>query len=77
MVASYIAWYIVDQRTAGVIVFMWLFIFISFYFLFRFPRVVNASAVCVVTMLLIIGYELQVRKIGEAAAERTGQPVYP
>ncbi len=77
MVFSYIAWYIVDEKTAGVIVFFWIFSFITFYFLFRFPRILNASALCIVTVILIIGYELQVQKIGQAASERTGQPAYP
>ena len=77
MILCYIIWYIVDHKIPGIIVFLWLFIFISFYFLFKFPGLVNASALCVITMLLVIGYELQVRKIGEAISSRTGQPVYP
>lgn len=77
MVFCYNIWYIVDEKTAGAIIFLWLFIFITFYFLFKFPRLLYAGALCVVTLLLIIGYELQVRKIGESAATRTGQPYYP
>jgi hypothetical protein len=77
MVLCYIAWYIVDGKTPGVIVFLWLFIFITFYFLYKYPRMLMGSALCVVTMVLIIVYELQVRKIGKAIATRTGQPFYP
>ena len=57
--------------------FLWFFIFVAFYFLFKFPRIQNASAVCIITMLLIVGYELQVRSIGKIVATRTGQPYYP
>jgi len=76
MILCYITWYIVDHRTPGIIVFLWFFIFITFYFLFKFPQIQSASGICVITMLLIIGYELQVRKIGELIATRTGQPYY-
>lgn len=77
MVFCYIIWYIVDERTTRVVVFLWLFIFITFYFLYKFPRLLMGSALCVITMLLIIGYELQVRKTGKAVAAHTGQPYYP
>jgi len=30
-----------------------------------------------VTEVLIVGYELQVLKIGEERSEQSGQPVYP
>ena len=33
--------------------------------------------ICIVTTTMIIGYELQVRKIGEAAATANGQRYYP
>jgi hypothetical protein len=32
---------------------------------------------CMVTQVLIIGYELQVLKIGVAVSESTGQQYYP
>lgn len=31
MIGSYVIWYIVDGHTAGVIVFLWLWIFLAFY----------------------------------------------
>ncbi|KAK3386225.1 hypothetical protein B0T20DRAFT_474183 [Sordaria brevicollis] len=76
MVLSLIVWYIVDGHTPGVIVFLWLSVFICYYFFLKYPRFVPAVMITVVTQVMIVGYELQVEKIGKAAAERTGQPVY-
>jgi len=77
MTCAYIIWYIVDQRTAGAIVFLWLSLFIDFYFLIKFPRFTPAVVITIITQVLIIAYELQVRQIGIAASEATGQPYYP
>ncbi|TDZ31098.1 Uncharacterized protein C8035_v001458 [Colletotrichum spinosum] len=77
MVLSYVIWYIVVERTAGVIVFLWLFIFIEQYFVLKHPRFMPVWLILIITQVLIIGYELQVQKIGQAAAAATGQPYYP
>ncbi|KAK0704607.1 hypothetical protein B0H67DRAFT_603686 [Lasiosphaeris hirsuta] len=76
MCTSYIIWYIVDGRKAGVIVFLWFFTFINYYFLLKFPRFIPAIIIVIVTQILIVGYELQVDTIGEESAERTGQRYY-
>lgn len=77
MVLSLIVWYIVDGRPAGVIVFLWLSIFLCYYFFIKYPRFIPAVLIMVVTQVLIIGYELQVLTIGREASERSGQPFYP
>ncbi|KAL1892005.1 hypothetical protein Sste5346_007349 [Sporothrix stenoceras] len=77
MVFSMIIWYIVDQKTPGIIVFLWLFVFCEYYFFLKYPRFIAASMITIITQVLIIGYELQVRKIGLAKAESTGQRYYP
>ncbi|KAH8668209.1 hypothetical protein BGZ60DRAFT_377054 [Tricladium varicosporioides] len=77
MVFSFIIWYIVDEKTPGIIVFLWLFIFLEMYLFLKFPRFIAVWIVCIVTQVMIIGYELQVRKIGVAAATASGQPYYP
>ncbi|KAK4097486.1 hypothetical protein N658DRAFT_518600 [Parathielavia hyrcaniae] len=77
MCLSLIIWYIVGGRIPGVIVFLWLSIFISYYFFVKFPRFLPAVLIAIITQVLIIGYGLQVLAIGKAAAERTGQPFYP
>lgn len=77
MVGSYIVWYIVDGNTAGVIVFLWLWIFLAFYVVLKFPKFVIVGILSLVTAVLIVGYELQVKKIGVQASESNGQPAYP
>ncbi|KAK4198060.1 hypothetical protein QBC40DRAFT_96830 [Triangularia verruculosa] len=77
MVLSLVIWYIVDERPAGAIVIMWFFIFISYYFFVKYPRFVPAIMITIVTIVLIIGYELQTIRLGKEVAERTGQPWYP
>ncbi|KAL2020820.1 hypothetical protein VTK56DRAFT_7913 [Thermocarpiscus australiensis] len=77
MCFSLIIWYIVGERTPGVIVFLWLSVFLDYYFFVKFPRFLPAVMIAIVTQVLIIGYELQVRAIGREAAERTGQPFFP
>lgn len=69
MVFTLVIWYIVNQHTAGIIVFLWLFIFMEMYFFIKFPRFIAIWLVCIVTQVLIIGYELQVRVIGIAAGK--------
>lgn len=76
MVFSYIIWYIVAEKKAGVIVFLWFFTFIDFYFMLKFPRFVPAVIIVIITQILIVGYELQVRTIGLERAEQTGQRYY-
>ncbi|KAJ5553882.1 hypothetical protein N7513_003841 [Penicillium frequentans] len=77
MVCSLLIWYIPDQKTPGIIVFLFIFVSIGFYVpikLFRF-RVVGL--ISVVTTTMIIGYELSVRKVGKEVATSNGQAYYP
>jgi len=73
MVCSIVIWYIVDQKTPGIIVMLWFFIFLEMYFFIKYMRFIAIFLVCIVTQILVIGYELQVRKIGIAAG---GCPYY-
>lgn len=76
MVSSIIIWYITDYKTPGVIVFLWLFIFVEYYFL-KFPRFLLATVFVIITQIIIVGYELQVQKLGKTVATSTRQPYYP
>lgn len=49
MCTSFIIWYIVDGKTAGVIVFLFVFIFVEFYFVLAYPRFVIIALLSVVT----------------------------
>ncbi|PVH88337.1 hypothetical protein DL98DRAFT_478193 [Cadophora sp. DSE1049] len=77
MIGAYINWYIVDQKTAGVIVLFPFFLMFYFYFVARFPRFLIPIVAGCLAHVLVIGYELQVRVIGLEAATATGQPFYP
>lgn len=64
MCTSYLIWYIVDGKTPGVIVLIFLFTFCEFYFVLKYPRFIVIALISMVTQVLIVGYELQVRKVG-------------
>ena len=71
-------WYIVDGQTAGVIVLLFVFTFIEFYFVLKYPKFIIVALLSMVTQVLIVGYELQVRKVGEQVGffqESDGQSV--
>ncbi|KAJ5757720.1 uncharacterized protein N7511_006414 [Penicillium nucicola] len=77
MVASLLIWYIPDQKTPGVIVFLFIFVSMAFYIPIKMFRFRVVGIISIVTTTMIIGYELQVRKVGEAVATSNGQPYYP
>jgi hypothetical protein len=78
MVVAWLIWYIPGQRTPGILVFLWFFVAIGFYIPLKRMDLVIVGMISVVTATMIVGYELQVRKIGETAATATtGQPAYP
>ncbi|KAK7735333.1 hypothetical protein SLS53_007565 [Cytospora paraplurivora] len=77
MVVNFLVWYIVDQKTPGILVLFWIACFCEYYVCFRWPRLIPGVIVCIVTEILVIGYELQVRKLGIAGATASGQVYYP
>lgn len=77
MVLAFLMWYIPDQHTAGVLVFIFVFTALGFYIPLKRFDLVIAGVISVVTATLIVGYELQVRKLGVKASTQTGQPAYP
>ena len=77
MLTSWLMWYIPGQQTAGIIVFVWVFVALSFYIPLKRMDLMIAGIISVVTSVMIVGYELEVRKLGRARAESNGQPAYP
>jgi Putative ER transporter, 6TM, N-terminal/Fusaric acid resistance protein-like len=55
MISSYVNWYMVDGHTAGVLVFMFVFMMIYFYFLLKWPRLIVIVIITIITHVLIIG----------------------
>lgn len=77
LLGSYLIWYIVDGQAPGVIVLLWIYIFAAFYIVIKRPKFVLTSVISIVTVLVVVGYELQVQAIGVERAEESGQPAYP
>ena len=63
MILSYVNWYIVDQKSAGVIVFLFLMLMIYFYFLSKKPQFTVALISGAITHVLIIGKHNDIRSI--------------
>lgn len=77
MVLAFICYYIVDGHTAGVLVFLFIFLHIGMYIVVKHPAIAPVGVISAVTLVLIIGYELQAAKLGIAAAESNGQVYWP
>lgn len=77
VIAAWIAWYIVDGKTPGVIVFYFIVIHGGVYILLKYPQYMPVGMISQITLSLVIGYELQVRKIGVQVATSNGQAYYP
>jgi hypothetical protein len=77
MVLSYIAWYIVDGHTAGVIVFVGISMFLYHYLLVTKSDDPVLPMIGMITIMLIVGYELQVKQVGEAISVSNGQVFHP
>ncbi|KAK0861842.1 hypothetical protein LTR87_016814, partial [Friedmanniomyces endolithicus] len=67
----------VDGRTAGVLVFFFIFLHGGIYIVVKHPSITPVGMITQVTLTLILGYELQVRKIGIAVATSNGQAYFP
>ncbi|RDW67264.1 uncharacterized protein DSM5745_09130 [Aspergillus mulundensis] len=74
---SLMVWYIPDQHTAGVIVFLYLANVFEYYFYVTKPQLFGPSVIAIVTLNVIVGYELQIRKLGLDVGTSNGQPYYP
>ena len=77
MVVSYIDWYIVDGHTAGVIVFVSLTMFLYHYLMIAKPSDPVLPMIGMITVILVVAYELQVKQVGVALSESNGQIFHP
>ncbi|KAL8705713.1 MAG: hypothetical protein Q9201_001188 [Fulgogasparrea decipioides] len=64
MCTSYLIWYIANGEAPGVIVLLFLFTFCEVYFILQYPRFIVIAMLSMVTQVLVVGYELQVQKVG-------------
>jgi hypothetical protein len=77
LLLSWVAYYIVEGQAAGVLVFLFIFLHLGVYILIKYPQYTPVGMIGQITMILIIGYELQVEKIGIELATSNGQKYYP
>lgn len=77
VIFAFLVWYIPGQKTPGVIIFLFIFVSAGFYVPIKMFRFRAVGIIGIVSTSMIIGYELQVRKVGEAVATSNGQPYYP
>ncbi|KAI6831905.1 hypothetical protein KC340_g1525 [Hortaea werneckii] len=77
MLLSWVAYYIVDGETAGVLVFYFIFLHLGVYIILKRPEILPVGMIGQITITLILGYELQVRQIGVEVATSNGQAYYP
>lgn len=77
MVVSFLVYYIPGGKTAGILVFLWFFSSCGYYIVLKYPSFTVVGTIAIVTISLIIGYELEVRKIGAALATSNGQTYLP
>lgn len=77
MIVCFLSWYIPDEHTAGTLVFFFIFVSCAFYVPIKMFRFRIIGIITIITASMIIGYELQVRKVGEQIATSNGQAYYP
>lgn len=77
MTASIVIWYMCDHNHAGILVVFWIYQGGTFVFLFSKPQYAMVAMLSAVTVILIIGYELQVDILGITVATSNGQEFYP
>ncbi|KAJ9607321.1 hypothetical protein H2200_008394 [Cladophialophora chaetospira] len=77
MVFSYVDWYIVNGDTAGVIVFLGVTMFLYHYLMITKPNDPVIPMIGMITVILIVAYELQVKQVGVAVSESNGQIFHP
>jgi hypothetical protein len=76
-VAAYPVFYIPDGHHAGVLVIYFLCVTVFAYVPVKVPRFALVGIMASVTVTIVIGYELQVKNIGETVATSNDQKYYP
>ena len=76
MLAAWLVWYIPNKNTAGILVVLYIFISAGHWVPLKRIDLIIPGLISMVTCVMIIGYELQVRMIGEQLATSNGQPYY-
>lgn len=75
--APIVIWYMCDHNHAAILVVFWIYMTLWVIFLLKMPQYAVVSVISSVTVVLIIGYELQVDVIGRQLATSNGQEWFP
>lgn len=75
--SAYPVFYIADGHSAGVLFVYFLWVTVFAYVPVKVPRFALVGIMATVTITIVIGYELQVKKIGERVAISNDQKYYP
>ncbi|KAJ4609481.1 hypothetical protein HRR85_006671 [Exophiala dermatitidis] len=75
-VAAIAIWYMSDHKPAAVIPLSYIYFVCGFYFILKKPKYLIAAVISIVTVILIIGYELQDTKVGTRILTANGQEYY-
>ncbi|RMD45036.1 hypothetical protein DV735_g205, partial [Chaetothyriales sp. CBS 134920] len=76
MVASIVIWYIGDGHAGAIIPVFFIYLCACMWYLLKYPSMITVAIISQVTVVLIIGYELQDEKLGRHTTESNGQPYY-
>ncbi|KAK6385065.1 hypothetical protein LTS17_002628 [Exophiala oligosperma] len=76
MVVSIAIWYMGDQKPAAIIPLLYLAFVCGFYVVLKKPKYLITGIISIVTLVLIVGYELQDLKIGTKLLTSNGQVYY-
>lgn len=77
MVASIAIWYMCDRNHAAILVVFCIYMSFWVLFMIKMPQYAVVAMITSITVVLIIGYELQVDVLGQALATSNGQEYYP
>ncbi|KIW33378.1 uncharacterized protein PV07_00235 [Cladophialophora immunda] len=76
MVISITVWYMGDQKPAAIIPLTYLVFVCGVYVILKHPKQLITAVISIVTTILIIGYELQDKKVGTKVLSSNGQQFY-
>jgi hypothetical protein len=75
-VISITIWYMCDQKPAAVIPLIYLVFVCGIYVILKHPKHLITAVISMVTTILIVGYELQDKKVGTKILTSNGQEYY-
>ncbi len=76
LMVSITIWYMSDQKPAAIIPLVYLYFVCGIYIMLKHPKHLITAVISCVTIVLIIGYELQDKKVGTAVLTSNGQKYY-